>query len=112
MSCDATLQFSSPTHIEQSAEEQLKQLATSPPVSALEQVPWVLGVVYESVKLLGYDVCVCMCAFVCAFICVFVRVCAVCVCVCVFVSVRIKCAVCACVCVRVCECAYKVIYCY
>lgn len=42
-----------PAHVEQSAEEQLKQLATSPPVSALEQVPWVLGVVYESVKLLG-----------------------------------------------------------
>ena len=52
----------SPAHVEQSAEEQLKQLAASPPVSALEQVPWVLGVVYESVKLLGYGLCVCVSA--------------------------------------------------
>ena len=68
MSHDDTLWFTtSPTHVEQSAEEQLKQLAASPPVSALEQVPWVLGVVYESVKLLGY-VCVCVCAYV--YVCV------------------------------------------
>ena len=48
------LSLTSSSHVEQSAEDQLKQLATSPPVSVLEQVPWVLGVVYEAVKLLGY----------------------------------------------------------
>jgi len=47
------------THVEQSEEEQLKQLATSPPFSALEQVLWVLGVVYDSVKLLK-SVCLCL----------------------------------------------------
>lgn len=46
---------SSSTQAEQSAEEQLKQLSTSPPVSVLEQVPWALGVIYEAVKLLGYE---------------------------------------------------------
>jgi len=41
----------SPTH-NLSAEEQLKQTAASPPPTALDQVPWVLGVVYDSLKLL------------------------------------------------------------
>ena len=50
-SCEQPQPQLNPTH-NLSAEEQLKQMATSPPPMALDQVPWVLGVVYDSLKLL------------------------------------------------------------